>query len=97
MPRKARIDMSGALHHLMIRGIERRKIFRDDQDRDNLLDRLGKILVETKTPCYAWVRELGMRETEIARGLKITQPGVSVSVRRGEQIAREKGLAILGE
>jgi len=54
MPRKARIDMSGALHHLMIRGIERRKIFRDDQDRDNFLDRLGKILVETKTPCYAW-------------------------------------------
>ena len=53
MPRKARIDMSGALHHLMIRGIERRKFFRDDQDRGYSLDRLGKILVETKTPCYA--------------------------------------------
>ena len=54
MPRKARIDMSGALHHLMIRGIERKRIFRDDQDRNNFLDRLGKILVESKTACYAW-------------------------------------------
>ena len=89
--------MPGALHHLMIRGIERRKIFRDDQDRDNFLDRLGKILVETKTPCYAWVRELEMRETEIARRLKVTQPAVSISVRRGEQIAKEKRLVILGE
>jgi REP element-mobilizing transposase RayT len=192
--RKARIDMSGALHHLMIRGIERNKIFRDDQDRDNFLDRLGKILVETKTPCYVWallpnhvhlllrtgrsplatvmgrlltgyavtfnhkykrhgqlfqnryksilfqedpyllelvryihmnplrakvvldysgkyarmvparsvfcywaVRELGMRETEIAQRLKVTQPAVSISVRRGEQIAKEKRLVILGE
>ena len=54
MPRKARIDMSGALHHLIIRGIERKRIFRDDQDRDNFLNRLGMILVESITACYAW-------------------------------------------
>jgi putative transposase len=54
MPRKARIDMPGALHHLIIRGIERKRIFRDDQDRNNFLSRFGKILEETKTPCYAW-------------------------------------------
>ena len=54
MPRKARIDMPGALHHLIIRGIERGRIFRDDQDRNSFLGRLGKILAETKTPCYAW-------------------------------------------
>ena len=51
MPRKARIDMSGALHHLMIRGIERKRIFRNDQDRNHFLDRLGLILVESKTEC----------------------------------------------
>ena len=51
MPRKARVDMSGALHHLMIRGIERKRIFRNDQDRNNFLDRLGLILVESKTEC----------------------------------------------
>ena len=27
MPRKARIDAAGALHHIIVRGIERRKIF----------------------------------------------------------------------
>ena len=28
MPRKSRIDASGALHHIIARGIERSKIFR---------------------------------------------------------------------
>jgi REP element-mobilizing transposase RayT len=54
MPRKARIDAPGALHHIIVRGIERRKIFYDDRDRDNLLKRLGVVLTETKTPCFAW-------------------------------------------
>jgi REP element-mobilizing transposase RayT len=39
----------------MIRGIERRKIFRNDKDRKDLLDRLSKLLPMTKTVCYAWV------------------------------------------
>ena len=54
MPRKARIDAPGALHHIIVRGIERRKIFYDDDDRDNFLERLGNILTETGTPCFAW-------------------------------------------
>ena len=45
--------MSGALHHLIIRGIERKRIFRNDQDRNNFLNRLGLIRVESKTSCYA--------------------------------------------
>jgi REP element-mobilizing transposase RayT len=35
MPWKARIDAPGAQHHIIVRGIERRKIFLDDFDRDN--------------------------------------------------------------
>jgi putative transposase len=54
MPRKARIDAPGAVHHIMARGIERRKIFRNDDDRDEFLERLALILTETQTPCYAW-------------------------------------------
>jgi putative transposase len=38
----------------MVRGIERRKVFRDDTDRDQFLERLGKVLIETKTTCFAW-------------------------------------------
>jgi len=54
MPRKARIDAPGALHHIICRGIERRKIFRDNKDRDNFVGRLGAVLLETATHCYAW-------------------------------------------
>lgn len=55
MPRKARIDAPGALHHIILRSIERQPIFKDDQDYRNYLDRLGGVLIETSTPCYAWV------------------------------------------
>ena len=54
MPRRSRIDAPGALHHVIARGIEKRKIFQDDSDRNNFLERLGRILKETKTPCLAW-------------------------------------------
>ena len=43
MPRKARLEAPGALHHIVVRGIERRKIFRDDSDRDDFLERLSAI------------------------------------------------------
>jgi len=54
MPRKARIDAPGALHHIIIRGIEKRKIFEDDDDRYQFIKRLGHILTEAETPIYAW-------------------------------------------
>jgi hypothetical protein len=54
MPRKARIDATGALHHIIVRGIERRRIFSDDQDRDNFVERLGDIVTESETFCFAW-------------------------------------------
>ena len=54
MPRQSRIDASGALHHVIIWVIERTLIFRDDRDRDNFLDRLGGLLLESSTPFYAW-------------------------------------------
>ncbi|MFH1991524.1 MAG: transposase [Pseudomonadota bacterium] len=54
MPRKARIDAAGALHHIIVRGIERRKIFYDNTDRDAFVNRLGQVLIETHTDCFAW-------------------------------------------
>ncbi|MBI9086968.1 MAG: transposase [Desulfobacterales bacterium] len=54
MPRKARIDAPGALHHIIARGIEKKPIFHDDNDRLNFLERFGTILDETGTPCLAW-------------------------------------------
>jgi len=54
MPRIARLDTPGLLHHVMIRGIERRKIFKDDKDREDFIERLSALIPETKTQCYAW-------------------------------------------
>jgi len=54
MPRKAKIDAPGALHHIIARGIERRKIFLDNADRENFLERLGIIIGGTLTQCFAW-------------------------------------------
>ena len=54
MPRSARLDAPGVLHHVIIRGIERRKIFRADTDKDNVIERLSIMLPETQTTCYAW-------------------------------------------
>ncbi|NVM21874.1 MAG: transposase, partial [Desulfobacterales bacterium] len=54
MPRSARLDAPGVLHHVIIRGIERRKIFRDNRDRNNFLERLSELVPKTKTACYAW-------------------------------------------
>jgi putative transposase len=54
MPRKARIDAPGAVHHIIVRGIERIKIFRSDYDRENFLNRLSELIPETHTDCFAW-------------------------------------------
>ena len=54
MPRKARIDAPGAIHHIICRGIERRKIYLNKIDRDDFVDRLSMIIHESETLCYAW-------------------------------------------
>jgi putative transposase len=54
MPRQSRIDAPGALHHIIARGINRRSIFDDDEDRDRFVARLGGLLIESETGCYAW-------------------------------------------
>jgi len=54
MPRQSRLDTPGALHHIIARGNERRKIFEDKKDCKEFLTRLGDILSGTETMCYAW-------------------------------------------
>jgi len=54
MPRKSRIDAPGAIHHVIIRGIERSTVFKDSKDYENIISRLALIVSETSTACYAW-------------------------------------------
>jgi len=54
MPRRSRIDACRALHHIIVRGIDRKTIFKSDADRDNFLERLKNILTYSDTSCFAW-------------------------------------------
>ena len=55
MPRQARLDAPGVLHHIMVRGIERRAIFSYNRDLQDFLRRLAVLLPECQMQCYAWV------------------------------------------
>ena len=54
MPRLARLDAPGVLHHVMGRGIERRKIFWNDKDRNDFIDRLAGVVEQGGMDIYAW-------------------------------------------
>jgi putative transposase len=74
MPRGPRLDFPGALQHVMARGIERRRIFLDDEDRERFLARLDRVLADTGTRCFAFATMpnhyhllLGTRETPLSK------------------------------
>ena len=54
MARVARVVGGGVAQHVMVRGIERRRIFRDDLDRRDFVARLDRILPEEGWSCFAW-------------------------------------------
>ena len=54
MPRQARIEAPGALHHVIIRGIDRKVIFTEDTDTENFLQRQLGLRTDSQTPYYAW-------------------------------------------
>ncbi len=54
MPRRARLDAPGTLPHVMIRGMEGKRIFQDIQDRKDVVTRLGDLSKQTGTRILAW-------------------------------------------
>lgn len=54
MPRQARLDAPGVLHHVMVRGIERGVVFRDNADREDFVRRLSQAAESGKVAVYAW-------------------------------------------
>jgi REP element-mobilizing transposase RayT len=53
MPRGPRLDYPGALHRLIVRGIERGAIFRTDHDRQVFLERLAALVLDSQAGLYA--------------------------------------------
>jgi len=54
MPRLARLDAPGVIHHIIIRGIERRRSFGIIVIGRIFLSGWENLLEETRTGCYAW-------------------------------------------
>ncbi|MCP4632091.1 MAG: hypothetical protein GY855_04120 [candidate division Zixibacteria bacterium] len=78
MPRGARLDAPGTLHHVIIRGIERRQIVDDDHDRENFVSRIGEIAWDTGTSVYAWALMTNHAHILVRSGLA----GLPVFMRR---------------
>jgi REP element-mobilizing transposase RayT len=54
MPRQARLDAPGTLHHTIGRGIEGVHIFRTTKDRNDFLTRLAELCEAEALSVYAW-------------------------------------------
>jgi len=78
MPRGPRLDSPGTLHHVIIRGIEKREIVADDEDRDIFVSRMGAVALKTGTTIYAWA--LMTNHAHIL--LKSGQTGLSAFMRK---------------
>ncbi len=80
MPRLARLDVPGILHHVMGRGIERKGICFNDTDRYDFIDRLAALVQEG-----AAVREFGYSGADVARYLGVTNSCVTRFVAFGKK------------
>jgi len=54
IPRLARLDDPGVLHHVMGRGIEGWKIFLNNNDWDDFIARLQHLADDQSMTVYAW-------------------------------------------
>ncbi len=54
MLRLPRLDASGTLHHVIIRGIEQGSLVRDDTDRTEFVNRMGLLAKGSGTSIHAF-------------------------------------------
>ena len=78
MPRGARLDAPGTLHHVIIRGIEKGNIVRDDGDKKEFLRRMGELAQGMGTSIYAFA--LMTNHAHVL--LKSGEQGLSTFMRR---------------
>ncbi len=54
MPRQGRLDAPDCLHHVMVRELKRRPIFRDGTDRGDFLARVARLAEARARTVHAW-------------------------------------------
>jgi len=87
-------DAPGALHHVVARGINRQRIFLDDPDKKNFIDRLSALLKDSGIKCYAWAVldnhfHLLLRTGAVSAHLNISVNAINKSVARGKTLAKQ--------
>jgi putative transposase len=78
MPRHARLDTKGALHHVIIRGIDGIDLFADDTDRQRFIDKLSEYVSSSGCSLYAWT----LMSNHIHLLLKSGGIGLSATMRK---------------
>lgn len=78
MPRHARLDATGALHHIMLRGSNKGDLFVDDLDRKKFLDRLGQVMEAGTCTVYAFA----LMSNHVHILLRSGDIGISTAMRR---------------
>jgi len=74
--RQTRLDAPGTLHHVMVWGIEGRRIVDDEQYRKEFVVRLGTV---------ALVESYGMPLAEVARQVGVSTSAISKALTRAEK------------
>ena len=78
MPRQARLDIPGALHHIMVRGINKSTIFEDDEERAQFLNRLGENITDARASVYAFALMTNHAHVLFKSG----KPGISAVMKK---------------
>jgi len=79
LPRQARLDAAGTLHHVIVRSIEKRQIVDDDKDRKSFVDRMGS-LAWRRRRIVSRLRKRLTRNLVENFGLSLTETGRKMSV-----------------
>ena len=77
------LSAPGTLHHVMVRGIEKRNIVNDKIDREDFLRRMGEFAKGTDTAIYAWT--LMSKLAYILWRVGVSTSAISKILRRGNK------------
>jgi hypothetical protein len=84
MPRRARLDVPGALHHVIIRGIERRQIVGDRKGLQSGSRRRAISLIRSRL-AQQLVGSHGVPMVMVARELGVSTSAISKIIRNERQ------------
>ena len=78
MPRQPRLEAPGVPHHAIVRGLERRAIFRNDAERTDLVLRLAGLAEHGAFTVHAWALRPNQAPLLVRTGTRPLAPVLGV-------------------